>query len=284
MNIGKNISYYRKLRKITQEQLAERLGISAQSVSKWENELSSPEVAIIPQIAKELRCDVNALFAEEIKPKRKLRCDEVPDIAYDEVLRVMERARYAVETEGQLEKCVERAKKNFAGPEKKIGCIKSVEGTNERGAVFASDALTFIDRYYGTADSALLFDSDKAGEILAVLGDRNARAVLKFMYEKLIEGGEKDKFATPEQISEGTGLPIHDVAEAAVKLRHIGFISESEKIENGKYIRRYAGAREGDYVYIMAMLRLAYVFANERTAEFMLANNLYITMNLFPAE
>ena len=34
--LGLNIAYYRKLRKMTQEQLAEQLHISRQAVSKWE--------------------------------------------------------------------------------------------------------------------------------------------------------------------------------------------------------------------------------------------------------
>ncbi len=47
--IGKNIKRLRKEHKMTQEQLAEKLGISTQAVSKWEQETTSPDLSqIIP--------------------------------------------------------------------------------------------------------------------------------------------------------------------------------------------------------------------------------------------
>jgi len=40
MSIGTNIYNLRKEKKLTQAQLAEKLGVSEQAVSKWENEFS----------------------------------------------------------------------------------------------------------------------------------------------------------------------------------------------------------------------------------------------------
>ena len=40
--LGKRIAYHRKRMGMTQEQLAQRVGVSAQAVSKWENNLSCP--------------------------------------------------------------------------------------------------------------------------------------------------------------------------------------------------------------------------------------------------
>ena len=49
--IGKNIALLRKQKNMTQEELASVLHVSPQAVSKWENELSCPDIALLPQLA-----------------------------------------------------------------------------------------------------------------------------------------------------------------------------------------------------------------------------------------
>ena len=49
--LGKRITVNRKRLGLTQDQLAEKLGITAQAVSKWENDLSCPDISILPRLA-----------------------------------------------------------------------------------------------------------------------------------------------------------------------------------------------------------------------------------------
>ena len=49
--IGDRIKFHRKRLGMTQEQLAERMGVSAQAVSKWENNLSCPDISVLPELA-----------------------------------------------------------------------------------------------------------------------------------------------------------------------------------------------------------------------------------------
>ena len=49
--LGKRITANRKRLGLTQDQLAEQLGITAQAVSKWENDLSCPDISILPKLA-----------------------------------------------------------------------------------------------------------------------------------------------------------------------------------------------------------------------------------------
>lgn len=45
--LGQRIAHYRKLRGITQEELGEKCGVSSQAVSKWENDISAPDITLL---------------------------------------------------------------------------------------------------------------------------------------------------------------------------------------------------------------------------------------------
>ena len=49
--LGKRIMQCRKSLGLTQDQLAEKLGVTAQAVSKWENDLSCPDISVLPKLA-----------------------------------------------------------------------------------------------------------------------------------------------------------------------------------------------------------------------------------------
>lgn len=65
--MGKRIAAFRKRRGLTQDQLAEQLGISAQAVSKWETDLSCPDIGLLPQLAEILEVSLDDLFGVEKK-------------------------------------------------------------------------------------------------------------------------------------------------------------------------------------------------------------------------
>lgn len=62
MDIGTKIKQLRYKSKLTQEQLAERLGLSAQSVSKWENSIAMPDITLLPKLAEEFGVSIDELF------------------------------------------------------------------------------------------------------------------------------------------------------------------------------------------------------------------------------
>ena len=62
--LSMNILKYRKNKKLTQLQLAELLGVSAQAVSKWELGLCAPDISLLPELAEIFGVNIDALFEE----------------------------------------------------------------------------------------------------------------------------------------------------------------------------------------------------------------------------
>ena len=65
--LAENIRRYRRERKLTQEQLAEVLGVTAGAVYKWESGLSVPELALIVEMADFFDLSVDALLGYKMK-------------------------------------------------------------------------------------------------------------------------------------------------------------------------------------------------------------------------
>ena len=64
MSIGENIARLRKEKGWTQAEFGEMLGVSNQAVSKWESEMSMPDVMILPQISKLFGISIESLYEE----------------------------------------------------------------------------------------------------------------------------------------------------------------------------------------------------------------------------
>lgn len=63
--LGGRITELRKKKGVTQDQLAEHMGVSSQAVSKWENDLSCPDITFLPQLADYLHVTIDQLLRGE---------------------------------------------------------------------------------------------------------------------------------------------------------------------------------------------------------------------------
>ena len=67
--LGKRIMQLRKSKGLTQDQLAEQLGVTAQAVSKWENNQSCPDITLLPKLAEIFGVSTDALLGREETPE-----------------------------------------------------------------------------------------------------------------------------------------------------------------------------------------------------------------------
>ncbi len=62
IKLGSKISELRKCAGLTQEQLAQALGVTNQSVSKWESDKCYPDIELLPRLCKIFGCSMDYLF------------------------------------------------------------------------------------------------------------------------------------------------------------------------------------------------------------------------------
>ena len=81
MTIGKRIALLRKEKGLTQEELANHMGVSPQAVSKWENDQTCPDISALPKLAELLGVTVDELLTgrEELPAVRVLPPEERKD-------------------------------------------------------------------------------------------------------------------------------------------------------------------------------------------------------------
>ena len=89
MTIGKRIAFLRKEKGLTQEELAQHMGISPQAVSKWENDQTCPDISALPKLARLFGVTVDELLEgkESLPAVRMLPPEQRKDIK-DMLLRI----------------------------------------------------------------------------------------------------------------------------------------------------------------------------------------------------
>ena len=89
MTIGKRIAHLRKEKGLTQEELAQHMGISPQAVSKWENDQTCPDISALPKLARLFGVTADELLEgrEALPAARVLPAEQRRDIK-DMILRV----------------------------------------------------------------------------------------------------------------------------------------------------------------------------------------------------
>lgn len=68
--LGRRIAANRKSLSLTQDALAEKLGVTAQAVSKWENDQSCPDITMLPKLADIFDCTTDELLGRESRPEQ----------------------------------------------------------------------------------------------------------------------------------------------------------------------------------------------------------------------
>lgn len=93
LKLSENISFLRREKKVTQEELADFVGVSKASVSKWENGQSMPDILILPQLATYFGVTIDELIGyepqlnkEQIKRKYKELAENFVKMSFEKAM------------------------------------------------------------------------------------------------------------------------------------------------------------------------------------------------------
>ena len=180
MSIGRNIAKYRKASGLTQEEFGIMLGVTNQAVSKWESEVSSPDIMLLPEIASVLGITLENIYGiEKESEKNPVAADNFPAFCYKKLIELfyyntkMRFTHIGSSDEEQLDYQIQKIMEGC-----RIGCI-----SNTQGAMITTADFAFVDLdYKSNGNGDLVRMAQKAESVLMNLSDRNVRKVLLFQY------------------------------------------------------------------------------------------------------
>jgi len=171
INIGENIRNLRKRKDITQEELADHLGISFQSVSKWERGDGLPDITMLPDLADFFNISIDELIGSDRMPNGGYFND-----VYKEAHEYESRGDYD-KAIGLLKDTLKKYPNHYDMTSKLASILLLKDNNSEEGKIYAQKALMLCER-------------ELDGNIISEKARATARASLCFLYDNI---GEREK-------------------------------------------------------------------------------------------
>lgn len=233
--INERIAALRREHAMTQEQLASIIGVSAQSISKWENSVTTPDIQLLPVLAGVFDVSIDELFSEQ-KPQRTYPMDDAPEECYRAVLEAIQRCRLFEDDD-------------FASP--RNADVRSLPFTvipRTGGGVYVNHDLALV--YRPDVENALpLLDDEAAANMLRAFASPAFRRILKWQLSNR-------RAYTASSVAAQCGLTEQETQEALRDLTALKFTVCSE-VETGAETLRIYSACGGHMIPILVLPMLS---------------------------
>ena len=254
MSIGKNIAKYRKAKGLTQEELGAKLGVTNQAVSKWESEVSMPDVMLLPEIANALNITLDDLYGIAKEPE-KISCsaDDFPAFCHQKLIELFyynTKMRFTHIGSSDKEQLEFQIKKLMQGC--RIGCL-----SNTQGAIVTTEDFSFIDNTYKAVNSENVIKSQADDYTLMYLTDKNFRKVFYYQYKTAFERSKENNTEfTFDEIMTGCNLTEDETAAALRLLKdtRINEVYTDTATKTKKYVFLISNALYAHAIYKLADL------------------------------
>ncbi len=254
MSIGKNIAKYRKAKGLTQEELGTILGVTNQAVSKWESEVSMPDIMLLPEIATALNITLDDLYGIAKEPESvSVSADDFPSFCHQKLIELFyynTQMRFTHIGSSDKEQLEFQIKKLMDGC--RVGCL-----SNTQGAIVTTEDFSFIDSTYKAANSENVIKSQADDYTLMYLTDRNFRKVFYYQYKTAFEKSKVSNTEfTFEEIMYSCNLTEDETAAALRLLKdtRINEVYTDTGTKTKKYVFLISNALYAHAIYKLAEL------------------------------
>ena len=254
MSIGKNIAKYRKAKGFTQEELGAKLGVTNQAVSKWESEVSMPDIMLLPEIATVLNITLDDLYGIVKEPEKvSVSADDFPSFCHQKLIELFyynTKMRFTHIGSSDKEQLEFQIKKLMEGC--RIGCL-----SNTQGAIVTTEDFSFIDSTYKIANSENVIKGRTDDYTLMYLTDKNFRKVFYYQYKTAFEKSKVNNTEfTFEEIMNGCHLTEDETAAALRLLKdtRINEVYTDTATKTKKYVFLISNALYAHAIYKLAEL------------------------------
>ena len=257
MSIGKSIAKYRKAKGFTQEELGAKLGVTNQAVSKWESEVSMPDIMLLPEIATVLNITLDDLYGIVKEPKKvSVSADDFPSFCHQKLIELFyynTKMRFTHIGSSDKEQLEYQIKKLMEGC--RIGCL-----SNTQGAIVATEDFSFIDNTYKAANGENII-RDTASNILSCFSVELFRKVFSYQYKTAFERSKtSNQEFTFDEITNGCNLSKEETQTALYLMQatNINSVYFDRKTKTEKYVFLISNA-----LYAHAIFKLAELLSED---------------------
>lgn len=250
-DIGSRIMVLRKSKNMTQEALANVLGISPQAVSKWETGTTLPDILLLPIIAEALDTDINALFGldfgmDPVRHNKNLTKQNIHEEMYNEFFEILQYLWIRDEKESVKEKAKETIEYIKSHRNTQTLILSNLEGNG----------------VYADADIALVFNKDKndirkllendtAWDVLKRFADDATGTVFKFIIEN------QDRSFTSSLIAKKCNIDIKSTERALENLIRLKLMERTDVNTDDGIIYVYCTYGSHKKILIYSLLSIA---------------------------
>ena len=244
VNIGTVIARLRKKNCMTQEDLSTVLGVSPQTISKWENSTTMPDIMLLPLLADTFGVTMEELFGGESKVvKSQIGFNEIPAAAHEGLIDLMLQA-FSGKDDSAGDENQRMAKANI------MSGARSLIYSDDGEVTWVSGKLGLIVRNVG-GGMLEQAESDEAVAVLKAFADDSVRAIFHLTQESSVV-----RF-TQSSISKKLNLTPGEVGAAVELLCRFGLLETQELQLDDDVVKTYHGVSGGAYGLLYAMFTCA---------------------------